>query len=140
MPTSCLVLFAAGRYGRSGLRANLQVTERAPSMNSTWPEMYAPAGEASRIAAPTTSSGSARRPAGVLAIRVFSRSGSPQKSLEKAVRTIDGAIALARTFDAPHSTAMLRTIPFSADFAAPYAPKFGLARPESMLHSLAILP
>ena len=102
--------------------------------------MYAPAGEASRIAAPTTSSGSAMRPAGVLAIRTFSRSGSPQKSLEKAVRTIDGAIAFALTFDAPYSTAMLRTIPFKAAFAAPYPPRSGLARCEAMLDIITMLP
>ncbi len=73
------------------------------------------------------------RPAGVLAAAAFSRSGSDQKSLENAVRTNDGAIAFALMFDAPHSTAMLRTIPFKAAFAAPYAPSIVFARCDAML-------
>ncbi|MNX96387.1 hypothetical protein D3C86_1287000 [compost metagenome] len=88
-------------------------------MSRVWPEMYDPAGDASKIAAPTISSGSAMRLEGDFAAIAFTASGVLNMICENAVRTIDGAKALARMFHCPHSAAMLRTTPFSAALAAP---------------------
>jgi hypothetical protein len=43
-------------------------------------------------------------------------------------------------FEAPHSTAMLRTIPFKASFATPYAPGIVLAHCDAMLDIITMLP
>lgn len=56
------------------------------------------------------------------------------------MRTIPGAMVLARMLCGARSAAVFRTMEFGVALAAPYAPSSGLASMEAMLEVTTMLP
>src|SRR6185503_4835639 len=93
---------------------------KPPSMARTWPVTIAEAREARKRTAPTISSGSARRPIGVIASMRLTRSGLSVMPRISGVRTQVGAMAFTRMPWLAHSTASARVMLTTAPFVAWY--------------------